>query len=81
MENHKITQTDLVKVLEYIFDIQENLNDSSDLSLYIKDSIDLGELLAVIKNKHGVEPKNRELFRKYKTLGDILKIINNEITD
>ena len=61
--------------------LKENLNESSDLSVYIKDSIDLGELLAVIKNQYAIEPKNKELFRKYKNLGDILKVINNEITD
>lgn len=78
---NKMTQDNLVEILNYIFDIQENLNESSDLSVYIKDSIDLGELLAVVKNKHTLEPKNKELFRKYKTLGDVLKVINNEITD
>ncbi len=77
----KITQSDLINILNFIFDIQEELNESSDLSLYIKDSIDLGELLAVIKNKYTIEPKNKELFRKYKNLGDVLKVINNEITD
>ncbi len=77
----KITQSDLINILNFIFDIQEDLNESSDLSLYIKDSIDLGELLAVIKNKYTIEPKNKELFRKYKNLGDVLKVINNEIAD
>ncbi len=77
----KMTQDNLVEILNYIFEIQEDLNESSDLSIYIKDSIDLGELLAVVKNKYTIEPKNKELFRKYKTLGDVLKVINNEITD
>jgi acyl carrier protein len=77
----KIAQSDLINILNFIFDIQEELNESSDLSLYIKDSIDLGELLAVIKNKYTIEPKNKELFRKYKNLGDVLKVINNEIAD
>ena len=77
----KITQSDLINILNFIFDIQEDLNESSDLSLYIKESIDLGELLAVIKNKYTIEPKNKELFRKYKNLGDVLKVINNEIAD
>lgn len=77
----KIAQTDLIEVLNYIFEVQGDLNESSNLSVYIKDSIDLGELLAVIKNKYTIEPKNKELFRKYKDLGSVLKVINNEITD
>ena len=77
----KITSKDLIEVLHYIFEIEEDLDDSTDLTIYIKDSIDLGELLAVIKNKYTIEPKNKELFRKYKNLGDVLKVINNEITD
>jgi len=77
----KLTLAELVKTVNYIFETGEDLNESSDLSLYIKDSIDLGELLAVIKNEHKIEPQNKELFRKYKTLGDILKVINNEITE
>ncbi len=80
MEN-KITLEELTNVLHYIFEIEGDLDEVSDLSIYIKDSIDLGELLAVIKNKYAIEPKNKELFRKYKNLGDVLKVINNEITD
>lgn len=76
-----LTEKEIIEVLVYVFDIQEELNSSSDLSLYIKDSIDLGEFLAVIKNKHGLDVEHKELFRKYTALSDVLKIINNEIRD
>ena len=80
MQN-KIVLEELIKTLRYVFEIEGDLSESSDLSEYIKDSIDLGELLAVIKNKYAIEVKNKELFRKYKNLDDVLKVINNEITD
>lgn len=80
MEN-KITQEDLIAALRYTFEIKEDLYCDTDLSLYIRDSIDLGELLAVIKNKHQVEPKNKALFMRYKKIGDVLKVINDELTD
>ena len=76
----KITSKDLIEVLRYIFETEEDLDESTGLTVYIKDSIDLGELLAVLKNRYAIEPKNKELFRKYKNLSDILKVINNEIT-
>jgi acyl carrier protein len=40
-----------------------DLNDEYDLSVLIKDSIDLGELVATLKSRYGVDPKNWESFK------------------
>lgn len=76
-----VSEKEIIEILMYIFDIQEELNANSDLSLYIKDSIDLGEFLAVLKNKHNIEPSHMELFRKYTLFGDVVKVVNNELFD
>jgi acyl carrier protein len=76
----KITQSELVEVLQYVFETTQPMEETTDLSLYIKDSIDLGEVVAVVKNRYSIEPENKDLFRKYTSLKDVLKIFNNEIS-
>lgn len=73
-----MTQDQFIEVIEGLFPIQERLTEESDLSLYIKDSIDLGELIAVVKEEHGVTPENLALFKTHFRLGDVLKIFNHE---
>lgn len=77
MQN-KISQENLVAALSELFPVQEQLVEMSDLAKYIKDSIDLGELVAVIKERHGVTPKDMQLFKTHTRLGDVLKIFNHE---
>lgn len=73
-----MTQDQFIKVVRELFSIQETLTAESDLSPYIKDSIDLGELIAVVKAEYGVTPENLTLFRTHSRLGDVLKIFNHE---
>ena len=90
MHNHTITsfafsmksftEQQLQKVLIELFDIQEQLSSDTDLMVYIKDSIDLGELLAHVEHTYGVVPKNPELFKTHSKLSDVHKILTNEIT-
>ena len=66
---------DLKKVLSELFEVDEGLlNDSYDLSTLIKDSIDLGELVAVLKNRYSVEPKDWESF---KTNTSLIEVFSN----
>ena len=55
------------------------LTTDSDLAQYIKDSIDLGELLALAHERHDCTVANLALFKTHTTFGDVLKILNNEL--
>ena len=57
IEEFKVTLADLFEVN------MSDLNDEYDLSGLIKDSIDLGELVAILKSRYSVEPKNWESFK------------------
>jgi len=76
-----LNNEEFIKVLRDIFsiDLNTDLSKDTDLSQYITDSIDLGELLAVIKQKYNIEPQRPELFSKYSKLDDVVKVINNQI--
>lgn len=51
-------------VIAELFEVDKNvLNNDYDLSVLIKDSIDLGELVAILKNRYQVDPKNWESFK------------------
>ena len=51
-------------VLADLFEVEKNtLADEYDLSVLIKDSIDLGELVATVKATYGVEPTDWERFK------------------
>jgi acyl carrier protein len=47
----------------------------SDLSVYIKDSIDLGEMLAVLKDRFGIILEPSQFTSAY-TLGEVLAVVN-----
>jgi acyl carrier protein len=57
IEEFKATIADLFEVNV------SDLNGEYDLSVLIKDSIDLGELVAILKSRYGVDPKNWESFK------------------
>lgn len=57
IEEFKATIADLFEV-----NISD-LNGEYDLSVLIKDSIDLGELIAILKSRYDVNPKNWESFK------------------
>jgi acyl carrier protein len=73
-----MTKDQFIEVLKELFSIQEVLTAESDLSLYIKDSIDLGELVAVLKEEHGVTPQDLSLFKIHSRLEDVWRIFNHE---
>jgi len=74
----KITQDEFVRVFESLFSIENPLTSETDLSLYIRDSIDLGELIAVLKETYGVTPQDVSLFKTNTQLADVVRIFNHE---
>lgn len=66
-------------VIQELFVVPTALTGTSDLAAYIKDSIDLGELIAVVKERYDVAPQDMQLFKTRSTLGDVTKIFNNEL--
>jgi len=71
---------ELEEALREIFSVPTSrcFEPDTDLSEYVRDSIDLGELLAVIRHRYGICPVRTNLFSEYSRFGDVLAIINNE---
>lgn len=65
IEEFKATVADLFEVNV------SDLNGEYDLSVLIKDSIDLGELIAILKSRYDVNPKNWESFKLETKLKDV----------
>lgn len=74
----KITNEQFIEVIEELFAVSAPLTAESDLAAYVKDSIDLGELIAVVKERYGIVPQNMQLFKTHSKLGDVAKIFNHE---
>ena len=75
----KITKEELGNEIRSLFSVTDPITDTTDLSLYIKDSIDLGELRAVITERYGVPSPDIHHFKTYTCFGDVLKVFNREI--
>ena len=75
----KMTEHDLADILDSLFTVTDDLHAGTDLARYIQDSIDLGELLAVAKERHGVTVSKVELFKTHSQFSDVLLILNNEL--
>lgn len=59
-------------VLTDLFEVEKDtLTDNYDLSELIKDSIDLGELVATIKSEYNYEPADWELFKTETSLRSV----------
>ncbi len=76
-----LTQEEFIAILRKIFNIDGAviISGSTDLAEYIVGSIDLGELLAVLKEEKNITPAHPELFSKYSTLSDVLAVVNGQI--
>ena len=64
----------LAEVVRELFLVQGVLDTDSDLSMYVKDSIDLGELIAVVKERYDLAPRDMQLFKLHTALGDVAQI-------
>ncbi len=64
-------------MLQELFEIPAGSSDSLNLADYIKDSIDVGELLAALKIRYSVtlEPND---FRKVHLLGEVWELIEGK---
>lgn len=62
-------------VIAELFSVsQADLVESYNLALLIKDSIDLGELVAILKSRYNVNPVHWDAFRTNTTL---VEVFNN----
>ena len=71
-----LTEEELVSLIREVFETKDHLRLDSDLTHYISDSIDLGEMLAALYEKYQVR-LNPTLFKKVYTLADALSVINS----
>lgn len=63
---------DFIEILSELFEVDKSvLSNEYDLSTLIKDSIDLGELVAVIKKRHDVSPKDWQMFKTETRLDEV----------
>jgi acyl carrier protein len=69
-----ITKNVFMALLEELFEVPPGSDGNLDLSDYIKDSIDVGELLSALKIRHQVilEPS---YFRKVRTIDEVWALI------
>lgn len=75
----KLNEEELSTTIRSLFLVSDNITATTDLSQYIKDSIDLGELMAVVKEQYGITVSNVQLFKSYSSFSDVLKIFNHEL--
>jgi acyl carrier protein len=69
-----ITKKEFIALLEELFEVPASSAGGTDLSDYIKDSIDVGELLSALKIRHQIvlEPN---AFRKVRTIDEVWALI------
>lgn len=69
-----ITRNEFIGLLEELFEVPADSEGSLDLSDYIKDSIDVGELLSALKIRYKtvLEPND---FRKVRTIDEVWALI------
>ena len=73
----QITEEQFVDILHDTFEMSEKLHSDSELTFYIKDSIDLGELLAALYERYAIRI-NPNMFRNVYTVGQALLVINSD---
>lgn len=72
MNQDNFTVEEFKATLADLFEISvADLHDDYDLSTLIKDSIDLGELVAILKSRYGVDPKDWESFKVSTKLNEV----------
>lgn len=74
-----MTEKTLRGILHHLFQVPLDISLDEDLVAYIQDSIDVGELVAELKEKHGIVVKITE-FKHVRTLLDVLVLLNKTHT-
>ncbi len=65
---------ELSKVLQQLFDVPLDVSESADLRQYIQDSIDVGELVAVLRHDYQIVIELKD-FKAIYTLADLRAFI------
>ena len=71
-------RSDILQILTQEVGIPKNSEEDLDLTDFIEDSIDLGEILAVIQDKSGQKISLAE-FRHKRTLGEFISVLEKHI--
>ena len=69
-----ITKNEFMALLKELFEVPSSSEGSLDLSDYIKDSIDVGELLSALKIRHQTVLELND-FRKVRTVDEVWTLI------
>lgn len=69
-----ITKNEFIALLEELFEVPGSSAGGTDLSDYIKDSIDVGELLSALKIRHQIVLAPND-FRKMRTIDEVWVLI------
>ncbi len=73
-----ITRNEFIALLEELFEVPASSDGSLELSEYIRDSIDVGELLSALKIRHQIilEPND---FRRVRTIDEVWGLIEAQV--
>ncbi len=69
-----ITKNEFIALLRELFELPDSSDGNLDLSDYIKDSIDVGELLSALKIRYQIvlDPND---FRKIRTIDEVWALV------
>lgn len=83
MGKNSLGEEEFKAILREIFTIPLSceIENETDLSEYIKDSIDLGEVLAVVRDRYNISPLRTDQFAHHARFTDVLALINNTCSD
>ena len=71
------TRNEFIALLEELFEVPTSSPGNLDLSDYIKDSIDVGELLSALKLRHQIV-LNPNDFRQARTLDEVWALVDSQ---
>jgi len=70
-----IDKQKIIAVLHELFDVPHSIADDQDLREYLHDSIDVGEYIAVMHDRYGIELQLRD-FESVYTLQELIHTTN-----
>ena len=68
---------ELSKILQQLFNVPLDVSESADLRQYIQDSIDVGELAAVLRHDYRIDVELND-FKSIYTLTDLRSLIQSK---
>lgn len=72
-----MTKKELCALMHDMFGVPIDISESEDLRTYIQDSIDVGELVAEIRQQFGIDLELHD-FQDVSTLSDVINMIHKK---